>query len=99
MPLEKWDALTKAEKRKFTPIVPDFILELRSPNDILKPIQEKIAEFIECGCRLAWLIDPTEQQTTVYRADGSQSVIACNQILSGESVLRGFEVKLAELLE
>ncbi len=99
IPTEKWNQLTPAEKKKFAPIVPDFIMELRSPNDRLESIQEKIAEFMESGCLLAWLIDPEAQQTTVYRADSSETTVPFTQILSGESVLPGFSVQLGELFE
>jgi Uma2 family endonuclease len=96
---EKWNALTPDEKKKFAPIVPDFIMELRSPSDRLESIQEKIAEFMESGCLMAWLIDPEAQHTTVYRADGSETTVPFTEILSGESVLPGFNVQLGELFE
>ena len=99
MPREKWNSICAADKRKFAPLVPDFIMELRSPNDRLEPIQEKIAEFIECGCKLAWLIDPRAQLTTVFRTDGSESKIPFDELLNGEDVLPGFSVQLAELFE
>jgi Uma2 family endonuclease len=99
MPLEKWNSISAAEKRKFAPLVPDFIMEFRSPSDRLEPIQDKIAEFMECGCRLAWLIDPEAQQTTVYRADGSETTVPFEEVLSGEDVLPGFSVNLANLFE
>lgn len=96
---EKWNALSAVQKRKFAPVVPDFIMELRSPNDRLESIQEKIAEFMESGCQLAWLIDPILQKTTVYRADGQEVEVPFNQILSGGSVLPGFEVILSDLFQ
>ena len=99
MPRAKWEALSAEEQEKFVPAVPEFIMELRSPSDSLLPIQEKIADFMACGCRLAWLIDPTQQQTTVYRADGSQTVVPFGQVLTGEAVLPGFAVNLEELLQ
>lgn len=96
---DRWNALSPAEKKQFAPVVPDFIMEMRSPSDRLKPIQEKISEFLECGCQLAWLIDPEKRQTTVYRADGSETIVPFDEILSGEAVLAGFSVKLGELFE
>lgn len=99
MPREKWNSISAAAKKKFAPLVPDFIMELRSPSDRLEPIQEKIAEFIEYGCKLAWLIDPNAQLTTVFRADGSESKVPFDEVLHGEDVLPGFSVKLVELFE
>lgn len=99
MPHEKWNALSSAQKRKFAPVVPDFIMELRSPNDRLESIQEKIIEFMEYGCQLAWLIDPILQKTTVYLADGQKVEVPFDQILNGGAVLPGFEVKLSDLFQ
>ena len=99
IPHEKWNALTLDEQDGFAPIVPDFIAEIRSKSDTIKPIQEKIIEFMECGCQLAWLIDLILQITTVYRADGQEVEVPFDQILNGGSVLPGFEVKLADLFQ
>lgn len=98
MSIEKWNSLTKKEKQKFIRIVPDFILELRSINDKVERIQEKLVEFMEFGCRLAWLIDPYERQTFVYEKDGNMRIIPFEETLTGGNVLPKFEVKLSELL-
>jgi len=50
---EKWDTLTPIQKKKFPPICPDFVIELRSPSDRLKPLQEKMQEYLDCG--LSWV--------------------------------------------
>lgn len=99
MPREKWNTLTPAQQEVFAPIVPNFIAEIRSKSDTVNPIQEKIAEFMECGCQLAWLIDPMLQKTTVYHADGQEEEVPFDAVLSGGSVLPDFEVKLADLFK
>jgi Uma2 family endonuclease len=99
VPHEKWNALTPNEQEGFAPVVPNFIAEIRSKSDQLKPIQEKIAEFMEYGCQLAWLIDPILQKTTVYQADGKEIDVPFDQALSGEVVLPGFGVILADLFQ
>ena len=99
MPHEKWKALTPDEQEGFAPVVPDFIAEIRSKSDAIRPIQEKISEFIECGCQLAWLIDPILQKTTVYQADGTEVEVPFDQTLTGGSVLPGFEVIIAHLFQ
>lgn len=95
---EKWNALSKEERKKFPPIVPDFIIELRSSNDSIEPIKDKIEEFMNYDCRLAWLVDPYEQRTFVYEADGSIHTIPFSEKLIGGKVLPGFEVILADVL-
>jgi len=43
---------------KFLPMAPDFVVELRSASDSLEILQQKMQEYIGCGVRLGWLIDP-----------------------------------------
>lgn len=94
--LEKHNSLSEKERKSFARIVPDFVIEVRSPTDRLKILQGKMhTAWIANGVRLAWLIDPQGHQAWVYRADGSESHISdFKQVLSGEDVLPGFEFDL-----
>jgi len=97
--LKKWQALTEEEKEKFAPICPEFVVELRSKTDVLKTLKEKMVQWIDNGVLLAWLIDPAQKKTHVYRQDGSIEIVeGFDQTLSGEKVLEGFELDLAELI-
>jgi Uma2 family endonuclease len=89
---ERWEALTEEEKEKFPPITPDFIIELRSRTDRLKPLQEKMQEYIENGLRLGWLINLQDQQVEIYRPSQPGEVVQLPALLSGEDVLPGFEL-------
>jgi Uma2 family endonuclease len=73
--IERWNTLTKEEKKGFAPIAPDFVLELISPNDNLPTIREKMQEYISNGVRLGWLIDPERQQVEVYRSGQKKEVL------------------------
>jgi Uma2 family endonuclease len=55
--LEKWLAVPAEKRKKFAPICPDFVVELRSESDALKNLQAKMAEYMENGASLGWLID------------------------------------------
>lgn len=96
---ERWERLTKSEKTKFPPICPDFVIELRSANDDLKTIQKKIQdEWIENGCRLAWLIDSAAEVVYVYRGNGEVQIFSgFDHQLSGENVLPGLHFDLSKL--
>ncbi len=96
---DKWGRLTNAEQTKFPPICPDFVIELLSTNDDLNTIQSKMSkEWIENGCKLAWLIDPCTQTAFVYRPDTAVEIFnGFDHQLSGEDVLPGFEFDLNKL--
>jgi Uma2 family endonuclease len=64
---ERWEALTDRERQRFSPLCPDFVVELRSPSDSLKRLRKKMEEYVANGAQLGWLIDPFERKVYVYR--------------------------------
>lgn len=94
---EKWDKLTVEQRKTVSRIVPDFVIELRSSTDSLKKLQAKMAEYIENGVRLGWLIDPKTRKVHIYRANGETEVLQNPEKLSGEDVLVGFELNVQEI--
>ncbi|QIP12374.1 Uma2 family endonuclease [Spirosoma aureum] len=93
----RWDELNPEQRRKIVALCPDFILELRSPNDRLKDCFEKMEDWTANGCRLGWLIDLTNQITYIYRPNQERQEIVGLGQLSGEDVLPGFSLDLAAL--
>jgi Uma2 family endonuclease len=87
---ERLDALTKEERKRFLPLCPDFVLELRSPTDRLRRLQEKMEEYRESGAQLGWLLDPLTQKVYVYRSRAEVEILDHPTRLSGEPILRGF---------
>lgn len=53
----------------FIPVVPDFVIELRSATDTLKPLQEKMEEYRRLGVRLGLLVNPKNKQIEIYRPE------------------------------
>lgn len=92
--LERWEALSEEEQEKFPPICPDFVIELRSRTDQLKPLQEKMQEYINSGLLLGWLINPQDKQVEIYRPNRAVEIVKFPIDLSGEEVLPGFILKL-----
>ena len=91
--LERWEALSLEERKKFPPLAPDFVIELRSESDRLKPLQDKMQEYLENGVRLGWLINPQDKQVEIYRQNQAVEVGIIPIKLSGEDVLPGFELQ------
>ncbi|MEO0350658.1 MAG: Uma2 family endonuclease [Cyanobacteria bacterium P01_A01_bin.15] len=88
--LERWNELNQAQQKKFPPLCPDFVVELRSETDRLKSLQDKMQEYLNSGLRLGWLINPQDQQIEIYRPDQSVEVIDLPAKVSGDKVLPGF---------
>jgi Uma2 family endonuclease len=73
----------------FIPVVPDFVIELRSATDNLKPLQEKMVEYKRLGVKLGLLVNPKNQQVEIYRPGQETQVlespasIDCNELMPG----------------
>lgn len=92
-------ALTKEQKKKFLPLCPDFVLELRSPSDQLKTVQDKMQEYLANGAQLGWLIDPSERRLYVYRPGVAVECLDNPARISGDPELPGFVLDLTPIWE
>lgn len=55
-------------------------------------------EYRDNGVRLGWLIDLQNQQVEIYRLGREVEVLQFPTSLSGEDVMPGFELDLAQIL-
>jgi Uma2 family endonuclease len=94
---EKWAHLTKRQKEGFAPFCPDFVAELRPPDDSFTQLCDKMLEYIANGASLGWLIDPSERRVYVYRPNEELVILENPEIVCGDPVLPGFILKTNEL--
>ena len=93
----KWEAIPTEKRKKFAPICPEFVVELRSENDSLSTLKEKMQEYIDNGTQLAWLIDRKQRQVFIYRPNCAVEELDNPQTLTGEDILPGFVLELSEI--
>ena len=79
-------------------MAPDLVVEVLSPDDRPGETLAKVGDWLEAGARLAWVIDPQRRLARVYRADGTESLLAESDALDGEDVLPGFNCPLGAIL-
>ena len=91
---DRWNQLTDKQKQGFPPICPDFVIELRSQSDALKPLQNKMQEYLASGLKLGWLINPQQNLVEIYRYDQDLETRQLPTQLSGENILPGFILEL-----
>ena len=95
--LERWDALTSEQKKKFPPICPDFVVELMSPSDSLKETQDKMKEYRDNGAVLGWLINRKSRQVEIYRPNQEVEILQSPTTVSSEDILPGFVLSLESI--
>jgi Uma2 family endonuclease len=68
--LDRWQALSDAERRGFAPLCPDLVVELASPSDAgprgLTTLRQKMAAYQRNGARLGWLLIPAERAVEIW---------------------------------
>ena len=94
--LARLKKLSRREKEQFIPLCPDFVIEVASPSDKVSSLREKMAEYVECGLRLGWLILPASTQVEVYSTAGVETLNS-PATLSADPVLPGFTLELTSI--
>ena len=80
-----------------TEIPPDLAVEVVSPKDRAEVLMEKLLDYRAAGVRLVWVIYPAAGIAHVYRPDRVISEVAADEFLTGEDIVPGFRVRLADL--
>jgi Uma2 family endonuclease len=78
-------------------IAPDLAVEVVSPGDLVWEIDVKVAEWLQAGVRLVWVVHPRARAARVHRAGGPASWLEAEDELSGEEVVPGFRCRVAAL--
>jgi len=96
---ERWEAIPRKQRKKFAPICPDFVVELRSETDTLGAVKKKMDDYMESGARLGWLIDPIQKKVHIYRPNVEVEILDHPGNISGEPLLKGFVLDLTGIFE
>ncbi len=95
---ERLRGITSDQLRRYPPLCPDFVVEVRSPSDSLVSQQRKMTDvWLANGVRLGILIDPDNIRVFVYRPD--QAVVELDQPdeLSCDPEVPGFTIDFEEV--
>jgi Uma2 family endonuclease len=94
---KRWDAMSEADQDRFSPICPEFVIEIRSKSDRLKTLQTKMEMWIANGAEVAWLIDPQRKVVEIYRPGDSPEVLHEPSSVQGSGPVAGFELVMARV--
>lgn len=78
-------------------IVPELVVEVRSPSDRTEDIAGKVGEYLRAGVRVVLLLDPPAASATVYRVDEFPQTFHNGDELKLPDVLPGFVVSVSRL--
>ena len=99
--LDRWQALSTAERRSFAPLCPDLVVELASPSDEgprgVSALRQKMASYQANGARLGWLLLPHQQAVEVWPASGASQRLEQIDVLEATPDFPGLQLQLAEI--
>jgi Uma2 family endonuclease len=81
------------------PLAPDLAVEIVSPHDRADDVHDKVAEYMDAGTRLVWVLWPKRRTVTEHATGSIARKLGPGDELSGGDVLPGFRVQVARLFE
>lgn len=81
----------------YWPGAPDLAVEVLSPGNTRKEMEEKVNEYLAAGTRLVWIVVTKERAIVVHRAGSEPRKLAETDVLDGEDVVPGFRLDIARL--
>ena len=99
--LDRWQALSADERRRFAPLCPDLVVELASPSDEgprgVSALREKMAVYQRNGARLGWLLLSEHRAVEVWSAAGNPQRLENPAVLTASPDFPGLRLELAEI--
>ncbi len=82
------------------PIMPDLVVEVKSPRDTCAKMRLKANYYIDHGARLVWLVFPAKKTIEIYdAADDSIRTLTADDTLTNDALFPGFSVSVAKIFE
>ena len=93
------ERVAKLSSSAYLDVAPDLVVEVLSPDDRWSEITQKLREYFAIGVRLVWVADPDARIVYAYRSPTDVREFTERDALSGNDVLPGFSVPVADLFE
>ena len=90
---------TVKKKTSYIDGAPLLAVEVLSPYDKQKEIFESIEEYLECGVKVVWIVDPYTETVAVHRLGQEPKYYTLSEELPGDPELPGFRCAVAEIFE
>jgi Uma2 family endonuclease len=100
IPMERLKALSRKQRQKFPPLVPAFVIEICSPSDRKKDLQEKVQTYLRNKVELGWLIDPQSRTVSIYTSEReTPNELIDPERVFGEGPVSGFVLQLKQIYD
>lgn len=91
----KWPATKKLGS--YIKVAPELAIEVPSPNDVIKELNEKIDDYLRAGVSVVWVVNEFGRYVEIHSAKAPPQILAGNAELVCEEILPGFRCKVSEI--
>jgi len=89
--------LNKAWEGKYLQGAPELAIEIVSPGNSAADLEEKVEQYLGAGGRAVWVVYPKLRRVHVHRPDGTITALTGHQQLTGDDILPGLSIPVANL--
>jgi Uma2 family endonuclease len=79
--------------------VPDWVVEVVSPNDTADEVEAKTGAWLKAGVKMVWVVYPSTRRVLVHTAPDEITVFLEDDTLDGGDVLPGFQSPVKSFFE
>ena len=93
------ERLTNLNRKGYFPGAPDLAVEVVSPGDVYAEVEEKVAEWLNAGTKLVWVVNPRQRTLKVHRSLTDITVLTEADVADGGETVPGWRLPVAEMFE
>lgn len=85
--------------RGYTEIPPDLVVEIASPSDSARSVNDKAKMWLDAGVRLVWALWPETKTVEIHRLSEPVITLRENDTLTGMDVIPQFTCAVADIFD
>lgn len=92
---DKWPANKRLGA--FIKVAPELAIEVLSPNDVVKEVNDKVNDYLEAGVSLVWVVNEFCRYVEVHSPMEPPRIATLDDELTCEQILPGFRCRVSEI--
>lgn len=84
-------------RERFLHLAPDLAIEISSPNDYPKLLQDKLATYFEAGTQFVWVVYPRTRSILVHQPGEDPIEFGAADSLGGGDIMPGLIVRVGAI--
>ena len=79
--------------------IPELVVEIRSKNDTKAYLDRKVADYLQAGVQIVWIVDPDANTVVEHHPGAASKTLGTADTLTCHDIIPGFRLPLAELFK